>query len=101
MKNASKILSIIACVIGILWSIIGFAGSVVGGAVAGIAESTGNHAHSGHMVDTAASIALAMGALLLFSGILATAWHSYVAGPIYVFCGGLTLLAGSFMTRDV
>ena len=131
MKSASKILTIIACVIGILWSVIGIPIAFVGtAAVAGLASAGGDPSQTAHLRDTAISTTLGligafimmvlgmvfsavgnaetagrtktmtMGVLLLLCGIFATAWHSYVAGLIYVFSGVLTLLAGAFMTHD-
>jgi hypothetical protein len=127
MKNASKILTIIACVLGILWSIIGAAVVFFGSAaVAGLSEAGGDRSHTAQLQHTAVNTTLAligaliviivgmvfsavgnaetasraktltMGILLLLCGILATAWHSFVAGPIYAFSGLLTILAGAF-----
>lgn len=131
MKSASKILSIIACVIGILWSVIGFFTVALGaGFMSASAKMNNQQAQASQAINTGATIMLALiGALimiivgmifsavgnaeqaspkkslvndllLLFCGILATAWHSYVAGPIYIISGILTTCAGAFAPSE-
>ena len=126
MKSASKILSIIACVIGILWSIIGFFTVAIGaGMMSAAAKINEQQGKADQIENSGASVALALvgalimmvlgmifsavgnaegagkhksiihGALLLLCGIFATGWHSYVAGPIYIISGILTIIAGA------
>ncbi len=114
-KVPSKILSIIACVIGIIWSVIGFFAVCFGGALVAtgqrLGEDTNNAEHTmeatvaimvklvgafgvivlgmvfsavGNAKNAGSTKTIVNGALLLVAGVLATVWHSYVSGPMYV-----------------
>ncbi len=127
MKTAVKVLVIIAGVVGIIWSIVGFFSILFGGAfIAAGQETIGKDAVAAKQTaSTSVSLMLKMigslvvvvaglvfgiissskeikpipgiilAALLLGSGILATIWASYVAGPIYLLCGLLAIIANA------
>jgi len=119
MKTASKILIIIGSIIGILWSIIGFFSVWFGGAVAiTLDKNIKTEDVTDIMLKMIGSFiviiiglilgiiaankktkkitTIILGILLLSSGILATVWHSYATGPIYILSSLLLILAGIF-----
>lgn len=128
MKTAVKILVIIAAVIGIIWAIVGFFGMAIGGGFLAAFEETEEAVQeivepsvmtmmklvgsfvviiaglifgviaSGKETKPVAGIVLS--ALLIVCGISATVWASYIAGPLYILCGILGLVANATAKRS-
>ena len=126
MKSAIKILVIIACIIGIIWSLVGiFGGAFFGGIKAAFEEKQEAEKTKEEYVNTSlrhigsfimVTIGLIFGivgsgkkskkittiingSLLLFCGIMAFTWLSYFAGSIYVLCGFLLIIVGLVSKR--
>lgn len=129
MKKAIKILTIIGGVVGIIWSIVQFFTLLFGGAIVAATKDTigsgggrqvMESAKSGMLASIGSIIAVIVGLifgilasgkkigrmptiihgfLLLVAGVLATIWHSYVAGPMYILGALLAILAGAMMKK--
>lgn len=121
MISAIKILVIIACIIGILWSLLGIFGGAFFGAMKAVLENEQEAKkleelylnNSLRHIGSFAMIILGLifgivgsgkkakkltsiinGILLLTCGVLAFIWYSYFTGIIYVLCGFLLIITG-------
>jgi hypothetical protein len=119
MKTAVKILVIITAVIGIIWAIVGFFGVALGGGIATktmMASEMTMAKLAGSFIAIIAGLifgiiaadkevkqiaGIILSALLILSGVAATIWASFVAGPLYILSGILALIANSAIKPKV
>ncbi len=124
MKTAVRVLVIVGCVIGFIWSIVGFFGGMGGGVIGKLAEDD-------KLADESINIAaysiisffvviaslvfgivcsrekskkaatIVNGLLLLLCGIIVTALKSWIAGPLFILSGFLGFLAGLMIKADI
>jgi hypothetical protein len=123
MKTAVKVLVIIAGVIGIIWPIVGFFGTAIGGSLAAVFAETEEAEREfffgsisimmkllGSSIVVVAGLVfgiiaagkeirrvpgIVLSVLLIVSGVLATALASFVTGPMYVLAGILAVIANA------
>ena len=127
MKTAIKVLVIIGVIIGIIWSFLGFFGAAffmgMEEGLTGSIETEKEAKYTDVAVKSAFALmaiiiglvfaiiaskkatgkitTIVMGVLLGGCGIGATVLYSYVAGPIYVLCGLMAVIAGLVQKRTV
>lgn len=126
MKKAVKILIIITCIIGIIWSLIGIVGGILlGGFNAAFEDSQKSsevkiekytnsvmkHIGSFFLIcfglifgivataeKTKKILSIANSIFLLLCGIFATILLSYLCGPLYILCG-LLIIINNLITK--